>query len=149
MVLIKVTKLIQNLIYTYRKLKMNKLFIAILFSAATVSSFAATTEDNKDDGSTLGTSENPQVQKQQDRTDKGSVGVNQDGVPDDASNLGSSQSPQVIKQNERTNKGVSERPTKNKANNKVMKEKEENAGTTLGNPVQPSELEYAPPANNY
>lgn len=127
---------------------MSKLLIALLFSAVSVASFAATTDENKDDGSTLGTAENPQVQRQQNRTDKGAVGVHQDGVPDDASNLGNSKSPQVVKQNKRTNKGLSERPAKNSARNKVMKEKEENAGTTLGNPIQPSEPELAPPASN-
>jgi hypothetical protein len=29
-----------------------------------------------------------------------------------------------------------------------MKEKEENAGTSLGNPIQPTEPESAPPASN-
>ncbi len=127
---------------------MNKLLIALLLSVASVSSYAATNDQNKDDASTLGTSESPQVQKQQNRTDKGATGVNQEGVKDDASNLGNADSPQVVKQNKRTDKGVSERPMKKKAKNKVMKEKEENAGTTQGNPVQPSSPESAPPAVN-
>ncbi len=127
---------------------MNKLLIALLISVSSMTAISATTEENKDDASTLGTSENPQVQKQQDRTDKGPVGVHQDGVPDDASKLGTSESPQVVKQNERTDKGVSERPIKTTPKNKVLKEKEENAGTTLGNPIQPSEPESAPPASN-
>lgn len=127
---------------------MNKLLIALLFSAASISSYAATNAENKDDGSTIGTSESPQVQKQQNRTDKGATGVHQDGVRDDSSNLGNSDSPQVVKQNSRTDKGVSERPHKNKAKNKVMQKKEDNAGTTKGNPVQPTEPESAPPAVN-
>jgi hypothetical protein len=127
---------------------MSKLLTALLFSVATVSSFAATTDENKDDASALGTAENPQVQKQQSRTDKGAVGVHQDGVPDDASKLGTSETPQVKEQNKRTNKGPTERPEKHKAKNKVMKEKEENAGTTKGNPIQPTEPESAPPAVN-
>ncbi len=127
---------------------MNKLLIALLFTAATGTSFAATTDENKDDASALGTSENPQVQKQQNRTDKGAVGVHQEGVPDDASKLGTAESPQVKAQNKRTNKGPSERPSKHNPKNKVMKEKEENAGTSKGNPIQPTEPESAPPASN-
>ena len=127
---------------------MNKLLLALLFSAVSMSPYAATNTDNKDDASTLGTSETPQVQKQQNRTDKGATSVHQDGVTDDASNLGNSDSPQVKKQSNRTDKGVSERPMKKQPKNKVMKEKEENAGTTKGNPVQPSNPEEAPPAVN-
>jgi hypothetical protein len=127
---------------------MNRLLIALLFSAATVTSYAATTDENKDDASALGTSDSPQVQKQQDRTDKGPVSVNQDGVEDDASKLGTVETPQVKEQNKRTNKGPSQKQSKYKAKNKVMKEKEENAGTSLGNPIQPTEPESAPPASN-
>ena len=127
---------------------MNKLLIALLFSAATVSAYAATTDENQDDASALGTADNPQVQRQQNRTDKGAVGVHQDGVQDDASKLGTAETPQVKAQNKRTNKGSSERPSKHKAKNKVMKEKEENAGTSKGNPIQPTEPEAAPPAVN-
>jgi hypothetical protein len=127
---------------------MNKLLIALLFSAATVSANAATTDENQDDASALGTADNPQVQRQQNRTDKGAVGVHQDGVEDDASKLGTAETPQVKAQNKRTNKGPSERPSKHKAKNKVMKEKEENAGTSKGNPIQPTEPEAAPPAVN-
>ena len=127
---------------------MSKLLIALLFSAATATSYAATTDENKDDASALGTADSPQVQRQQNRTDKGAVGVHQDGVPDDASKLGTAETPQVKAQNKRTNKGPSERPKKHQAKNKVMKEKEENAGTSLGNPIQPTEPEAAPPAVN-
>lgn len=127
---------------------MNRFLIALLFSAATVTSFAATTDENKDDASALGTSDSPQVQKQQNRTDKGPVGVNQDGVVDDASKLGTAETPQVKEQNKRTDKGPSQKQSKYKAKNKVMKEKEENAGTSLGNPIQPTEPESAPPASN-
>ena len=62
--------------------------------------------------------------------------------------LGNADSPQVEKQQSRTDKGVSERPTKKHRKNKVMQKKEENAGTTKGNPVQPSSPEAAPPATN-
>lgn len=127
---------------------MNKLLISLLLSLVSVSSFSATTIDNKDDGSALGTSESPQVQQQQDRTDKGSSGNSQDGVQDEASNLGNSESPQVKKQKNRTDKGVSEQPNKNKSKNKVIKKKDDNAGTTKGNPVQPTEPESAPPVVN-
>jgi hypothetical protein len=98
---------------------MNTLLIALLFSAATGVSFAATTDENKDDASALGTSENPQVQKQQNRTDKGAVGVHQEGVPDDASKLGTAETPQVKAQNKRTNKGPSERPANIKLKTKL------------------------------
>ncbi|MES2500013.1 MAG: hypothetical protein V4570_05730 [Pseudomonadota bacterium] len=127
---------------------MSRFLIALLFAATSLPIYAATNDDNKDDGSTIGTSESPQVQKQQDRTDKGATGVHQEGVADDASNLGTSETPQVQKQNMRTDKGVTQRQSKSKAKNKVLKEKEENAGTTKGNPVQPSEPESAPPAVN-
>jgi len=127
---------------------MNKLLLALFISTLSISSYGATNDNNKDDGSTMGTSETPQVQRQQSRTDKGATGVNQDGVKDDASTLGTSETPQVQKQQNRTDKGVSERPNKNKAKNKVMREKEKNAGTTQGNPIQPTEPEAAPPATN-
>lgn len=127
---------------------MNKLFLALLLGSISMTTYAATTPENKDDGSAIGTSESPQVQKQQNRTDKGATGVHQEGVTDDASNLGTSESPQVVKQTNRTNKGASERPAKRDYKNKVMKQKEENAGTTKGNPVQPTEPEQASPAVN-
>ena len=127
---------------------MNKLLIALLFSAASISPYAATNDENKDDASNLGTSESPQVQRQQNRTDKGATDVHQEGVKDDASNLGNTDSPQVKKQQSRTDKDVAERPTKKQPKNKVLKKKEENAGTTKGNPVQPTEPESAPPATN-
>ncbi|MEO6117454.1 MAG: hypothetical protein ABIP37_00100, partial [Methylotenera sp.] len=61
---------------------MNRLITALLisaFSMSTITSFAATTDENKDDGSAIGTSDSSQVQKQQNRTDKGATGVHQDG----------------------------------------------------------------------
>ena len=125
---------------------MNKLLLVLLFAGSTLTSYAATNENNKDDGSTIGTSESPQVQKQQNRTDKGATGVHQDGVMDDASTLGTSETPQVQKQQKRTNKGTSSKTNRNKTKNKVMQEKEQNAGTTEGNPIQPSEPESAAPS---
>lgn len=127
---------------------MNKLLLALIFTATSITANAATNENNKDDGSTIGTSESPQVQKQQNRTDKGATGVHQDGTYDDASNLGTEDSPQVKKQQARTDKGTSQKPHKNKAKNKVMQKKDENAGTSKGNPIQPTEPETAPPAVN-
>jgi len=127
---------------------MSKLLLAMLFTAVSITSHAATNENNKDDGSTLGTSESPQVQKQQDRTDKGATGVHQEGVEDDASNLGNTDSPQVKKQQKRTDKGVSQKTDKHKSKNKLMQKKDQNAGTTQGNPIQPTEPESAPPATN-
>jgi hypothetical protein len=123
---------------------MNKLLIALLFSAISIGPLSAMAAESKDDGSNLGTSESPQVQRQQSRTDKGATGVHQDGVNDDASDLGNSDSRQVRDQSKRTDKGTSERPAKNHRN-KVMKNKDEKAGTTRGNPVQPTEPESAPP----
>ncbi len=130
---------------------MNKLLKALLFTTLTMTSiysFAATTTENKDDGSAIGTSDSPQVQRQESRTDKGAMGVNQDGVKDDASNLGNSESPQVVKQNKRTNKKASGTHVKHSHKNKVEKERESNAGTTKGNPAQPSEPEQGTPAAN-
>lgn len=125
---------------------MNKLLLALVFTLPTIASQAATNDNNKDDGSTIGTSESPQVQQQQNRTDKGATGVNQGSTMDDASNLGTEESPQVKKQQSRTNKKSSKKSSNHKAKNKVMQEKEQNAGTTEGNPIQPSEPESAPPA---
>jgi len=88
---------------------------------------------------------NPQVDRQQSRTDKGPIGSSQDGVPNDASNLGNSESPQVKDQAQRTDKGSADRPMK-RHKNKVLRNKDEKAGTTHGNPVQPTEYEAAPPA---
>ncbi|EUJ09385.1 hypothetical protein Meth11DRAFT_0177 [Methylophilaceae bacterium 11] len=132
---------------------MNKL-INTLFAASLVLSsysvYAATTENNTDDGSAIGTADSPQHQRQQSRTDKGPTDVNQDSLHDDAKNLGNSESPQHVQQNKRTDKGASEapKPRHHKSKNKVLKSKDENAGTTKGNPVQPSEPESAPPATN-
>ncbi|MBF4989687.1 hypothetical protein [Methylophilus sp. QUAN] len=122
---------------------MNKLLIALLVSViSTTSSYAA---ESKDDGATLGTSKSPQVDRQQSRTDKGPIGSSQDGVSNDASNLGNSESPQVKDQAQRTDKGSADRPMK-RHKNKVLRNKDEKAGTTHGNPVQPTEYEAAPPA---
>ena len=53
----------------------------------------------------------------------------------------------IKKQAERTDKGAS-KPVKHHHKNKVMKNKDENQGTTMGNKVQPSEPEQAAPAGN-
>lgn len=128
-------------------MKMNRLLIALLFSVTSIASYAATSTENQDDGSTLGTAENPQVKMQQNRTDKGATDVHQGGVIDDASNLGNSDTPQAKQQNKRTNKGVSESPSK-ESKNPLIQRKNENAGTTKGNPMQPTEPESAPPTTN-
>jgi hypothetical protein len=131
---------------------MNKLLLSLIAAAMAANTYvaiAATTPENTDDASNLGTSDSPQVQKQQDRTDKGPTGVNQGAAEvDDASKLGTSESPQVKKQQDRTNKGASEPVTKN-TKNKVLRKKHEDHGTTKGNPVQPTDPESAPPAKNY
>lgn len=114
---------------------------------ATSSVYAATTTNNTDDASSIGTSESSQVKVQSNRTDKGAVEVNQGATDSDSSNLGTSESPQHKKQAERTDKGAS-KPVKHHHKNKVMKNKDENQGTTMGNKVQPSEPEQAAPAGN-
>lgn len=121
---------------------MKKIMIAILFSTVSMSGYAA---ESKDDGAKLGTSNSPQVERQQRYTDKGPVDVNQNGVPNDASNLGNADTPQLKEQNKRTDKGSADRPFK-RQKNKVLNNKDEKAGTTKGNPVQPTDYESAPPA---
>ncbi|WP_029147714.1 hypothetical protein [Methylophilus sp. 5] len=121
---------------------MNKLLITLLFS---MTALAANAASSRDDAATLGTSDSPQVQRQQRSTDKGPTGVHQDGVPHDESNLGNAHSPQVQEQNKRTDKGLGERPEK-KHRNKLLRNKDDKAGTTQGNPVQPTVPEAAPPA---
>jgi len=130
---------------------MNKLLTHILAGALTFgayTSYAATTPDNTDDASNLGTSGSPQVQRQTDRTDKGATDANQGATDSDASNLGNADTPQIKKQMENTNKGASE-PAKPNHRNKVVRNKDENHGTTKGNKVQPAEPEQAAPASNY
>jgi hypothetical protein len=123
--------------------------IAAAIAANTYVAIAATTPENTDDASNLGTAESPQIQKQMDRTDKGATGVNQGATDvDDASKLGTTESPQVKKQQSRTDKGASE-PVKKNTKNKVLRSKDANHGTSKGNPVQPTEPESAPPASNY
>lgn len=128
--------------------------VKIIFGASLILSslslYAATQENNTDDGSSIGTSDSPQHKAQENRTDKGPTGVNQDSVHEDAKNLGNADTPQHVQQNKRIDKGSSENSKKRHhgSKNKVMKSKEENAGTTKGNPVQPSEPESAPPASN-
>lgn len=130
---------------------MNKLLLSLIaatMAANTYVAFAATTPDNTDDASNLGTADSPQIQKQMDRTDKGATGVNQGATDmDDGSKLGTSESPQVKKQQDRTNKGASE-PVKKNTSNKVLRTKDANHGTTKGNKVQPTEPETAAPASN-
>lgn len=137
--------------YNFKQgINMNKLIKYLLVTAFALNSYslyAATTTENTDDASSLGTSSSPQVQKQTDRTEKGATGVNQGATESDASNLGNADSPQVKKQAERTNKGASE-PVKHKHRNKVLKSKDMNHGTTQGNKVQPSEPEQAAPATS-
>lgn len=129
---------------------MNKLLLSLIaatMAANTYVAIAATTPDNKDDASNLGTADSPQIQKQMDRTDKGATGVNQGATDmDDSSKLGTSESPQVKKQQDRTNKGASE-PVKKNTSNKVLRTKDANHGTTKGNKVQPAEPETAAPAS--
>lgn len=122
---------------------MNKLLMTILvFIVSTTSTYAA---ESKDDAATLGTSKSPQVDRQQSRTDKGPISTNQGGVPHDASNLGNESSPQVKNQRQRIEMDSADRPFK-KQKNKVLRNKDQKAGTTQGNPVQPTEYEAAPPA---
>ena len=122
---------------------MNKLLMTVLVSAISMTSTYAA--ESKDDGATLGTSKSPQVDRRQSRTDKGPISGSQEGVPNDASNLGNANSPQVKDQNQRTERDSADRPMK-RHKNKVLRNKDEKAGTTQGNPVQPTEYEAAPPA---
>ncbi len=129
---------------------MNKL-ISYLFAAALTASafsvYAATTPDNTDDGSHIGTSESLQHKQQDYRTDKGPTELSTDAVKDDSSSLGNADSPQHVQQNRRTEKGVSQNPSERQTKkNKVMKAKEKNSGTTKGNQIQPTEPENAAPA---
>ncbi|MDI1309859.1 MAG: hypothetical protein PSV17_10575 [Methylotenera sp.] len=126
---------------------MNKLLkhlLTIVLAFNTYAVFAATTPENSDDGSAIGTAASPQVKTQGDRTDKGSVDVNQGGTENDASNLGNADSPQHKKQMERTNKTKSDSKNHHQKN-KVQRSNEANHGTTDGNKVQPSEPEQATP----
>ncbi|MES2501920.1 MAG: hypothetical protein V4545_04885 [Pseudomonadota bacterium] len=129
---------------------MNKLISALFATVLTIgsaSAFAATSPDNKDDASTLGTSESPQVKQQQNRTDKGASEVYQTAPSDNSSNLGNSNSPQVVDQSERTDKGpAQDLKARNADKNKVLKAKEDNHGTTKGNQIQPTQPESAAPA---
>ena len=129
---------------------MNKL-ISHLFAAAltfsTFSVYAATTPDNTDDGSNIGTSESPQHKQQNYRTDKGSTETSTGAVKDDGSNIGTADSPQHVKQNKRTNKGESQNPSERHVKkNKVLQEKDNNKGTTKGNQIQPTDPDNAAPA---
>lgn len=129
--------------FLFKDATMNKLLMTILvFIVSTTSTYAA---ESKDDAATLGTSKSPQVDRQQSRTDKGPISTNQDGVPHDASNLGNESSPQVKNQRQRIEMDSADRPFK-KQKNKVLRNKDQKAGTTQGNPVQPTEYEAAPPA---
>lgn len=130
---------------------MNKItssIIAAAFALSTFSVYAATTPENTDDASNLGTAETPQKQQQEMRTDKGTTEMSTGATDSDASNLGTAETPQVKKQNMRTDKGPSENATQrpHAKKSKLMKTKEENAGTTKGNKVQPNEPESAAPA---
>lgn len=126
-------------------------FISTLFAAAlTMSAFSAVsaTSDatNADDASALGTAETPQVKQQNMRTDKGAVQTNQGATNDAASNLGNADSPQVVEQNKRTDKGPAQHTDRHhEKKSKLQQTKEQNAGTTKGNKVQPTSPESAAP----
>lgn len=129
---------------------MNKLLkhlLAATLALNTYAVYAATTTDNTDDGSAIGTSASSQVKIQANSTDKGAIEVNQGATASDASNLGNADSPQHQKQMARTDKGESE-PVKHHHRNKVLRSKDAHHGTTQGNKVQPSEPEQAAPATN-
>ena len=124
-----------------------KHLLAGMLAFSTYTVYAATTTENTDDASNLGTAGTPQIQKQKDMIDKGPTGVHQGSTESDASNLGNADSPQHKRQMESTDKGTSE-PVKHNHRNKVMRKKHMDHGTTSGNKVQPSEPEQAPPATN-
>ena len=127
---------------------MNKLFMAILVSAVSMTSFTLTAAESKDDGAKMGTSNTPQVERQQRYTDKGPVDVHQNGVPSDTSNLGNSDNRQLKQQTQRMDSESADPQFKRKKN-KVLTNKDEKAGTTKGNPVQPTQYESAPPATTH
>ncbi|MEO7345355.1 MAG: hypothetical protein ABIU85_11030 [Methylotenera sp.] len=69
---------------------MNKLIshlFAVTLTFSAFSAYAATTPDNTDDGSNIGTSESPQHKQQDYHTDKGAPEMSTDAVKDDGSNL--------------------------------------------------------------
>ncbi len=129
---------------------MNKLIPTLFALALTMSAFsaiAATTPENADDASSLGTSSSPQHKQQQNRTEKGATDVNQGATESDASSLGNAASPQHVEQNKRTDKGpAQDLKARHAKKNKVLREKEDNQGTTKGNQIQPTEPETAAPA---
>ncbi len=131
---------------------MKKLISGIFATTITLcvlSAYAATTPDNADDASSIGTSESPQHKQQDMRTDKGPSEMNTDSVKDDGSNLGTSESPQHKQQSMRTNKGSTDNMKKTHTKkSKLMKTKEENGGTTKGNQIQPNQPDGAAPATN-
>lgn len=126
---------------------MSKLLTILFLSTLSTISIAATTQENKDDASSLGTSENPQVQQQQNNTDKEPIVTNDSVVIDDQRSMESSDAKKT-KDQAKHNKNGSINKSKHNAKNKVMKEKEMNSGTSKGNPIQPTEPESAPPASN-
>lgn len=129
---------------------MNKLIATLFAAALTISAFsvtAATTTENTDDASNLGTANSPQHKLQENRTDKGSTDVNQGATDSDASSLGNADSPQHVEQNKRTDKGpAQDLKARHAKKNTVLKAKDENHGTTKGNQIQPAEPETAAPA---
>lgn len=127
--------------------KLLKQLLTIALALNTYAAFAATTPENSDDGSAIGTAESPQVKDQAKRTDKGSVGVNQGATESDASNLGNADTPQHKKQMKRTNKNKGA-ATKHQHKNEVQRANDANHGTTDGNKIQPSEPEQAVPTTN-
>jgi len=75
---------------------MNKLISTLFVAALTINTFyaiAATTPENADDASSLGTSASPQHNQQENRTEKGATDVNQGATSSDASSLGNVDSP--------------------------------------------------------
>jgi hypothetical protein len=126
-----------------------KTLLAVTLVFSSYAANAATTSDNTDDASALGTSSSPQVERQSSRTDKGATGINQGSTESDASNLGNAETPQIKRQMERANKELSE-PVAPNRKNKVLKNMDDNHGTTKGNKVQPAEPTQAPPTtSNY
>jgi hypothetical protein len=132
-------------------------FIASIFAAAitfsTFSAISATTNENSDDASSIGTSETPQIKQQDRRVEKDAIETNTGGVNDPASNLGNSESPQIVEQNKRIDPGITQKaPAQNVTEgeytkkSRLLKAKEKNAGTTKGNQVQPNQPEGAAPA---
>lgn len=127
---------------------MSKLLMTLLVSATALGTSVTYAAESKDDGAKMGTAATPQVERQQRYTDKGPTEVHQDSIASDTSSLATADSPQVKNQAQRMDAEPAD-PQFKRHKNKVLSNKDEKAGTTKGNPVQPTSYEAAPPATTH